>query len=113
MTITMMNARYLLMGAAVRRIYSGLPPGRLAATLASMGDTCWAVALREDAAGRSDAGIMVGCGLVLNGCWSASTALGFLGGVTLLYVWLMRRVPLFPVEDPMFFHAVAVREVEV
>lgn len=80
MTIAMMNARYLLMGAAVRQIYKGLPARHLALTLGYMGDTCWAVALRENAAGRNDAGIMLGCGLVLNSCWTSFTALGFLAG---------------------------------
>jgi len=79
-TIVMMNARYLLMGAAVRHIYSGLPPGTLALTLWSMGDTSWAMALRENAAGRSDAGIMIGSGTILITFWTLATAVGCLAG---------------------------------
>ncbi|MBI3911925.1 MAG: hypothetical protein HY320_13465 [Armatimonadetes bacterium] len=39
--------------------------------------------------------------------------LGFAGAVALPYLWLIRRVPLFPVGDPLFTKALAVRAVEV
>lgn len=39
--------------------------------------------------------------------------IGFLGAVALPYAWLMRRVPLFPIANPLLFRAVALRDVEV
>ena len=39
-------------------------------------------------------------------------SLGFVGLVALPYLWVARRVPLFPVSDPLFARAMAVRHVE-
>lgn len=48
-----------------------------------------------------------------HGLAEVTVTLGFLGAVALPYMWLARRVPLFPVEDPLFFNAVAARGVKV
>lgn len=42
-----------------------------------------------------------------------AVTIGFLGAVALPYLWLMRRVPVFPVEDPLFLRGLATRGVEV
>lgn len=47
------------------------------------------------------------------GLVEVAVSVGFVGAVALPYLWLMRRVPPFPVEDPNFFRAVAARGVEV
>jgi hypothetical protein len=47
------------------------------------------------------------------GLVEAAVTIGFVGAVALPYLWLMRRVPAFPVEDPNFFRALAARGVEV
>lgn len=47
------------------------------------------------------------------GLVEAAITVGFLGAVALPYLWLMRRVPPFPVEDPLFFRTLAARGVEV
>jgi hypothetical protein len=39
--------------------------------------------------------------------------LGFLGAVALPYLWLVRRVPLFPIEDPLWLKSLATRGVKV
>lgn len=43
----------------------------------------------------------------------AGVTLGYLGAAGLCYLWLMRRVSLFPVEDPLFVEALQVRGVTV
>src|SRR5512145_2393354 len=48
------NARYVLMGAALRPWFAGLPWARAYGSLFVMGDGNWALATRERAAGRID-----------------------------------------------------------
>ncbi len=43
----------------------------------------------------------------------AGVSLGFLGAAALAYMWLLARIPIFPVEDPEFVEALAVRDVRV
>lgn len=43
----------------------------------------------------------------------AGVSVGFLGAFFLPYLWLMRRVPVFPMEDPLFIEALLVRDVNV
>jgi len=47
------------------------------------------------------------------GLAEVTVTLGFLGAVALPYLWVVRRVPLFPIEDPLFIKAVATRGVKV
>lgn len=55
-------------------------------------------------------GVMAGIGAAL---LAVGVSLGFLGAATLSYLWLMRRVPLFPEEDPRFREALALRDVRL
>lgn len=48
-----------------------------------------------------------------HGLAEVTVTLGFIGAVALPYLWFTRRTPLFPVEDPLFFKAVAARGVKV
>lgn len=52
--------------------------------------------------GQSDFGVV-----------EVAITLGFFGAVALPYLWLMRRVPAFPVADRLFLHSLHARGVEV
>jgi hypothetical protein len=47
------------------------------------------------------------------GLAEVTVTLGFLGAVALPYLWLVRRVPLFPIEDPLWLKSLATRGVKV
>jgi 4-azaleucine resistance transporter AzlC len=80
LTALAMNARYFLLGAALRPWLHGLAPSQTYASLFLMGDSNWALALREYHAGRIDAGYLFGSGLVMWATWVASTAVGHVFG---------------------------------
>jgi predicted branched-subunit amino acid permease len=79
-TALAMNARYFLLGAALRPWLAGLPAPHTYASLFVLGDSNWALALREYHAGRIDAGYLLGSGLVMWVTWVASTAAGHVFG---------------------------------
>lgn len=54
LTTFAMNTRYLLLGAALRPWFEGLPPHKSYPTLFVLGDGNWALTLREFEAGRRD-----------------------------------------------------------
>lgn len=83
LTTLAMNARYLLLGAALRPWFSGLPAHQSYTSLFVLGDGNWALALREFAAGRRDAAFVLGSGLVLWLVWVGMTAAGHLFGQVL------------------------------
>jgi predicted branched-subunit amino acid permease len=70
------NARYILMGAALRPWFEGLGRGRAYGSLFVMGDGNWALAMRERAAGRVDAAYLLGGGLVMYVSWVSATGFG-------------------------------------
>jgi 4-azaleucine resistance transporter AzlC len=76
LTTLAMNARYLLLGAALRPWFAGLPGHQSYASLFVLGDGNWALALRERAEGRDDAAFLAGSGLLMWFVWLASTAAG-------------------------------------
>lgn len=78
-----MNARYLLLGAALRPRFAGLPAYQAYPSLFVLGDGNWALALREHSAGRTDAAFLLGSGLVMWLVWVGSTAAGHLFGQVL------------------------------
>jgi hypothetical protein len=47
------------------------------------------------------------------GLAEVTVTLGFLGAVALPYLWIVRRVPLFPIEDPLWLKSLATRGVKV
>ena len=71
-----MNARYVLMGAALRPWFAGLSAGRAYGSLFFLGDGNWLLAMGQWAAGRRDAAYLLGGGLVMYVAWVAATALG-------------------------------------
>jgi 4-azaleucine resistance transporter AzlC len=74
------NARHVVMGAALAPWLSRLPPGRRVLTLALMTDTNFADTFARVRAGSRDAGPFLGGGLVLWLNWVAGTAIGAVGG---------------------------------
>lgn len=76
LTTAAMNARYLLLGAALRSWYGQLPLWQSYGSLFFMGDANWAMALREQRAGRLDAAYMVGTGFPCWLVWIAATWAG-------------------------------------
>lgn len=83
LTALAMNARYVLLGAALRPWLAGLPAPHTYASLFVMGDSNWALALREYHAGRDDAGFLLGSGAVMWATWVAATAAGHAFGQVL------------------------------
>lgn len=80
LTTLAMNARYVLLGAALRPWFAGLSPWQSYPSLFVMGDGNWALALRERAEGRHDAAFLIGSGAMLWLVWISSTAAGSIFG---------------------------------
>jgi 4-azaleucine resistance transporter AzlC len=78
-----MNARYLLLGAALRPWFSGLPPYQSYPSLFLMGDANWAMALREYAEGRDDGAFLIGSGVGMWIAWVTCTWIGHIFGQVL------------------------------
>ena len=83
LTALAMNARYFLLGAALRPWLTGLPAHKTYLSLFFMGDGNWALSLREHAEGRIDVGFLLGSGLVMWATWVATTAAGHIFGQVL------------------------------
>ena len=78
--VLMMNARYILYGAALRPWLGGLAPHKVYPTLYFLGDGNWALSMKEHAEGRTDAGFVLGSGFAMFMPWLLGTAIGHLGG---------------------------------
>jgi predicted branched-subunit amino acid permease len=79
-TILLTNARYVLYGAALRPWYPGAPPAGIYPTLFLLGDGNWAMAMKEHAEGRHDAGFLLGSGLAQFFPWTIGTWIGHAAG---------------------------------
>lgn len=79
-TILIMNARYLLYGAALRPWLGQIGPARAYVTLYFLGDGNWALAMKEHESGADDAGFLLGSGLIMFVGWIAGTLAGHLLG---------------------------------
>lgn len=77
-TILVMNARYVLYGAALQPWLSGVSRPRAWATLFFLGDGNWAMSMREYEGGCRDAGILLGSGLATFAPWVGGTIAGHL-----------------------------------
>lgn len=75
-----MNARYLLLGAALRPWMGRLPPYQSYPSLFFLGDTNWAMALREYAEGRDDGAFLIGSGAAMWIAWVGATWAGHVFG---------------------------------
>ncbi len=78
--ILMMNARYLLYGAALHPWLGTLPPRQAYGTLFFMGDGNWALSMKRREAGERDAGFLLGSGLAMFVAWLGGTLVGHVAG---------------------------------
>lgn len=77
-TIFVMNARYLLYGAAIQPWLAGLPRHQSWGSLFFLGDGSWAMAMHEYEAGYRDAGYVLGSGVAMFVPWIGGTLVGHL-----------------------------------
>jgi 4-azaleucine resistance transporter AzlC len=78
-----MNARYLLLGATLQPWLRALPARQLYPTLFVLGDSNWALALKERERGLDDAAFLLGSGLAMWATWVGTTAVGHAFGAVL------------------------------
>ena len=83
LAVLLLNARYLLYGAALRPWLAGTTPAEAYSTLFFTGDGSWALSMKEYANGNRDAGFVFGSGIAMYLPW----ALGTIGG-HLLASWV-------------------------
>ncbi|MGR4070050.1 AzlC family ABC transporter permease [Billgrantia sp. C5P2] len=74
------NARHLLMGAAIQPWLAHLPPGQRYTSLVVMSDSNWAMAAADRQRGETNVGMLVGGGIALWLTWLAGTLLGVIFG---------------------------------
>jgi predicted branched-subunit amino acid permease len=74
------NARMLLMSAALHPWLGTSPAWRIYPTLHVLTDPSWLIAMRYRAGGGADAGVFLGSSVVLAIAWVSATALGYAGG---------------------------------
>ena len=79
-TVVLLNARYLLYGAALRPWLGGTSPATAYTTLYFVGDGNWVVSMNAHAAGEADAGFILGAGLAMFFPWMVGTLVGGLAG---------------------------------
>jgi 4-azaleucine resistance transporter AzlC len=72
------NARHLLLGAALAPWLLQLPRWQRLSAVAVLSDANWAQAMQAHAAGERDAGVLVGAGLTMWLTWVIGTATGVL-----------------------------------
>ena len=75
-TILVLNARYVLYGAAIYPWLSRATPAQAYGSLFFLGDGSWAMAMREYEAGYRDAGYVFGSGAAMFVPWVAGTLAG-------------------------------------
>jgi predicted branched-subunit amino acid permease len=81
--VMVVNARYILMSAALRTWLSQIAHWKAIAVLLILVDGTFAIGMRERARGETDAGILLGAGLISYIGWNIGTALGFWVGALL------------------------------
>jgi predicted branched-subunit amino acid permease len=79
-TIFLLNARYVLYGAALRPWLGSLPVHQAYPTLAVLGDGNWMLSMKASEAGENDAGYVFGSGLAMFIPWLGGTWLGSSAG---------------------------------
>jgi 4-azaleucine resistance transporter AzlC len=72
------NARHLLLGAALAPWLLQLPRWQRLCAVTVLSDANWAQAMRAHASGERDAGVLVGAGLMMWATWVIGTATGAL-----------------------------------
>lgn len=79
-TVVLLNARYVLYGAALRPWLGGIAPLKAYSLLYLVGDANWVANMRAREEGERDAGFVLGSGLALFFPWMAGTLIGALTG---------------------------------
>jgi predicted branched-subunit amino acid permease len=80
-TVTaVVNARMILMGAAIQPWLAGAPTSRTVINLFFLTDANWLLGMRYRAEGGNDHGMLLGVGLVLWLVWTLATIPGYLAG---------------------------------
>jgi predicted branched-subunit amino acid permease len=79
-TIVLLNARYLLYGAALRPWMGQSPALQAYGTLAVLGDGNWILSMKAEQAGERDAGFVFGSGASMFVPWLCGTFIGMLAG---------------------------------
>ena len=79
-TVLVINARYVLYGAAIQPWLVQATPGQALGSLFFLGDGNWALAMREYQAGYRDAGFVLGSGVAMFAPWIVGTLLGYFMG---------------------------------
>jgi len=74
--IVAVNARYVLLGAALRPWFGRLPAIQSYGSLFFLGDGNWAPAMRAYQEGRRDAAFLLGAGLTMFAGWVGGTGVG-------------------------------------
>ena len=74
------NARMLLMSAALYPWLHASPPWRIYPTLHILTDPSWLVAMRYRAQGGTDAGVLLGSSVLMALVWLAAICVGHVGG---------------------------------
>jgi predicted branched-subunit amino acid permease len=81
-TVLVINARYVLYGAAIQPWLAQATPRQAFATLFFLGDSSWALAMRRYQGGERDTGFILGSGAAMFVPWVGGTLLGyFLGNI--------------------------------
>jgi len=83
LTALVVNLRYLLLGAALARWFSGLRSSCSYGSLFFMNDESWALTMGWFAQGKRDTAFLLGSGLAVFAGWISSTAIGRTVGETL------------------------------
>lgn len=83
LTTFVVNARHLLMGAAVQPYFKNLKPMQAYGTLFFCADENWALAMRAFQNGERDTAFLFGGGVAVYLGWVSSTWLGYAGGLVI------------------------------
>ncbi len=79
-TVLMLNARYVLYGAALRPWLGQVPGNQAYASLYVLGDGNWLLSMKAHAEGETDAAFILGSGLAMFLPWIGGTLIGSLAG---------------------------------
>lgn len=82
-TVLVMNARYLLFGAAIQPWLSQAGPLRAFSSLLLIGDANWIATMRAAEKGERDRAFLIGTGVPLVGAWLGGTLVGVIFGAVL------------------------------
>src|SRR5918992_4695256 len=83
LTALVVNARHLLMGAALLPWFGGLPRSRVYGSAFFLNDESWALTMQDLRAGSGNGAFLLGSGLALFLAWVGATAAGRVAGAAI------------------------------